>query len=140
KFGDRERSSVEWSRNLFKAIHALRGEESLAVYTEKVLRRDPEIAAQLAAIGDEGFTGPQSRYEELVDLMIAFYAPSLYSPHTERNIRKVLGECQKVIMGAVNESSEEIIERMAAALSEIWSLRKSREAGFPVALGNRHDA
>jgi hypothetical protein len=140
KFGLRQKTSVEWAPNLFKAIDALRGEESLSVWVEKVLRRDPEIAAQLAAMGDKGFTGPSSRYEQLVGLMIAFYAPSLYSPATERDIKKILGVCQKVVMGAVNESSEEIIERMNAALSEIWSQRKSRDAGFPLALGNRHDA
>lgn len=55
KFGERERTTVELSRNLLKASISLRGEDSLSVWIEKALRRDPEIAAQLKEMGDQGF-------------------------------------------------------------------------------------
>lgn len=61
KFGIRQRTTIEWSSNLLNAIDSLREDESLSVWTEKILRRTPEIAAQLILMGDEGFPQPSLR-------------------------------------------------------------------------------
>ena len=65
KFGVRQRTTVEWSVNLLRAIEQLRGDESLSVWAEKVLRQNSEVAARLFAMGDEGFPPPVCKYIEI---------------------------------------------------------------------------
>lgn len=120
KYGYRQRTSVEWSINLLQAIESLRGDESIAVWTEKVLRRDPEIAAQLIVMEDEGFPPPSlqkpSRYEGLMDLLMECYDLSGdYAQHVE----KVLKASKQVIMEEVGVPAEDIQESIAGALRKM---------------------
>ncbi len=139
KFGNRGRTSVEWSLSLIQAVDDLRGQESLSVWTEKVLRRDPEIVAQLEAIGDSGFPAPLSRNEQLVSLMTAFYLPSAYPPHMQSELRKLLDAGRKAIMDEINASPQEVVESVIAAILKLWQRAKAQE-GYPLALGTPEEA
>jgi hypothetical protein len=58
---------------LSAALEKVRGAKSQSVFVEEWLRQNPQIAAELEAMHDPGFTPPIVRYEQLMERLLAFY-------------------------------------------------------------------
>ena len=67
--------SLAFSPNLIAALEKVRGAKSQSVFVEEWLRQHPQIAVELAAMNDPGFVPPIARYEQLMELLLAFYWP-----------------------------------------------------------------
>src|SRR5215831_19389839 len=67
--------SLAFTPNLIAALEKVRGAKSQSVFVEEWLRQHPQIATELAAMNDPGFVPPVARYEQLMDLLLAFYWP-----------------------------------------------------------------
>src|SRR5436305_198314 len=67
--------SLAFSPNLIVALEKVRGAKSQSVFVEEWLRQHPQIAAELRAMNDAGFSPPITRYERLMELLLAFYLP-----------------------------------------------------------------
>src|SRR5260370_33569923 len=67
--------SLAFSPHLIAALENVRGAKSQSVFVEEWLRQHPQIAAALAAMNDPGFVPPGTRYERLMELLLAFYSP-----------------------------------------------------------------
>ncbi len=65
--------SLAFSPNLIAALENVRGAKSQSVFVEEWLRQHPQIAAALAAMNDPGFVPPVTRYERLMELLLAFF-------------------------------------------------------------------
>ena len=71
--------SLAFSPNLIAALEKVRGAKSQSVFVEEWLRQHPQIAAELVAMNDPGFDPPVTRYEHLMELLLAFYSPGMTS-------------------------------------------------------------
>src|SRR6266702_6378950 len=86
--------SLAFSPNLIAALEEVRGAKSQSVLVEEWLRQNPQIAAELAAMNDPGFAPPVSRYDQLMERLLAFYSPGSGGQST---VPKILFIAQKII-------------------------------------------
>src|SRR6266567_7306631 len=94
--------SLAFSPNLIAALEKVRGAKSQSVFVEEWLRQNPQIAAELIALNDPGFTPPVAYYEQLMERLLAFYSPwdgsiSLRNPR-EASIPSTLFIALKIII------------------------------------------
>src|SRR5690348_6550102 len=104
--------SLAFSPNLIAALEKVRGAKSQSVFVEEWLRQHPQIAAELVALNDPGFVPPVSRYEQLMERLLAFYSPgestsSLRNPR-EATIPQTLLVAQKAIILHQKSPDEDI--------------------------------
>ena len=117
--------SLAFSPNLIAALEKVRGAKSQSVFVEEWLRQNPQIAAELAAMNDPGFTPPVARYEQLMAYLLEFYSPGNGEQPT---IPRVLFIAQKIIIRDRASTGQEIQEQIVAALEEFW-LQERRKHG-----------
>jgi len=135
--------SLAFSPNLIAALEKVRGVKSQSVFVEEWLRQNPQIAAELAAMNDPGFVPPVVRYEQLMELLLAFYSPwdgtfSLRNPR-EATIPSTLFIAQKVIVRNHASAGEEIQEQITAAMETFW-LQERHKHGERTARGESLEA
>lgn len=116
-------TSLAFSPTLIAALDLVRGSKSQSVYTEECLRRDPAIATALAEMDDPGYAPSVSRYEALVDALLAFYWPNVQHAPT---LRDVLAIAHKIIMRDGTSSDREIQQQMSAAMFDFWQRERSK--------------
>jgi hypothetical protein len=117
--------SLAFSPNLIAALERVRGAKSQSVFVEEWLRKNPQIAAELAAMNDPGFAPPIARYERLMEYLLEFYSPRNGEQPT---IPRVLFIAQKIIIRDRGNTGQEIQEQIVAALEEFW-LQERRKHG-----------
>jgi CRISPR type I-D-associated protein Csc3/Cas10d len=123
--------SLAFSPNLIAALEKVRGAKSQSVFVEEWLRQHPQIAAELAAMNDPGFVPPVTRYEHLMELLLAFYSPG---DGKQPTLARTLFIAQKVIIRNRESPGEEIQEQISAAMEEFW-LQEHRKHGKRTARG-----
>jgi hypothetical protein len=123
--------SLAFSPNLIAALEKVRGARSQSVFVEEWLRQHPQIAVELAAMNDPGFAPPVARYERLMQLLLAFYAPG---DGKQPTLARVLFIAHKLITRNRSSTGQDLEEQMAAAMEEFWSLER-REHGNRTARG-----
>ncbi len=128
--------SLAFSPNLIAALEKVRGAKSQSVFVEEWLRQNPQIAAELAAMNDPGFTPPVARYEQLMAYLLEFYSPGNGEQPT---IPRVLFIAQKIIIRDHASTGQEIQEQIVAALEEFW-LQERRKHGKRNASGESLEA
>ena len=128
--------SLAFSPNLIAALEEVRGAKSQSVFVEEWLRQNPQIAAELAAMNDPGFTPPVARYEQLMAYLLEFYSPGNGEQPT---IPRVLFIAQKIIIRDHASTGQEIQEQIVAALEEFW-LQERRKHGKRNASGESLEA
>jgi len=128
--------SLAFSPNLIAALEKVRGAKSQSVFVEEWLRQNPQIAAELAAMNDPGFAPPVSRYEQLMDHLLAFYSPWSGERPT---IASTLFIAQKIIIHDRTSTGQEIEEQIAAAMEAFW-LQERRQHGNRTARGESLEA
>src|SRR5262249_50425664 len=109
--------SLAFSPNLISALEKVRGAKSQSVFVEEWLRQQPQIAAELAAIKDSGFTPPISRYEQLMDHLLAFYSPDSVE---QADIQSTLMIAQKVIIRKHDRPDAEIEAQIGTDMVDFW--------------------
>lgn len=128
--------SLAFSPNLIAALEKVRGAKSQSVFVEEWLRQNPQVAAELAAMNDSGFTPPVARYEQLVEHLLEFYSPRNGDQPT---VPRVLFIAQKIIIRDLASSGQEVQEQIVAALAEFW-LQERRKHGKRNARGESLEA
>ena len=128
--------SLAFSPNLIAALENVRGAKSQSVFVEEWLRQHPQIATELAAMNDPGFTPPVARYEQLMAYLLEFYSPGNGEQPT---IPRVLFIAQKIIIRDHASTGQEIQEQIVAALEEFW-LQERRKHGKRNASGESLEA
>lgn len=128
--------SLAFSPNLIAALEKVRGAKSQSVFVEEWLRQNPQIAAELAAMNDSGFTPPVARYERLMEHLLEFYSPRNGDQPT---VPRVLFIAQKIIIRDHASSGQEVQEQIVAALAEFW-LQERRKHGKRNARGESLEA
>ena len=128
--------SLAFSPNLIAALEKVRGAKSQSVFVEEWLRQHPQIAAELAAMNDPGFVAPVTRYEQLVELLLAFYSPG---DGKRATLAHALFLAQKIIIRNHESPGEEIQEQISAAMEEFW-LQERRKHGKQTARGESLEA
>jgi CRISPR type I-D-associated protein Csc3/Cas10d len=123
--------SLAFSPNLIAALEKVRGAKSQSVFVEEWLRQHPQIAAELAAMNDPGFAPPVARYEQLMELLLAFYSPG---PGEQSTIQSILLIAQKIIIRHHERPGQEIEEQISAEMSAFW-LQERRKHGSCTARG-----
>jgi CRISPR type I-D-associated protein Csc3/Cas10d len=120
--------SLAFSPNLIAALEKVRGAKSQSVFVEEWLRQHPQIAAELAAMKDPGFVSPISRYEQLMEHLLAFYSPG---DGKQPTIPSTLFIAQKIILRDHESQGQEIQEQISAAMEAFWLQERRKN-------GNRH--
>ena len=128
--------SLAFSPNLIAALEKVRGAKSQSVFVEEWLRQNPQIATELEAMNDPGFTPPVARYEQLMQHLLEFYSPRNSEQPT---IPTVLFIAQKIIIRDRTSTGQEIQEQIVAALEEFW-LQERRKHGKRNACGESLEA
>ncbi len=128
--------SLAFSPNLIAALEKVRGAKSQSVFVEEWLRQNPQIAAELAAMNDPGFVPPVVRYEQLMELLLAFYSPG---DGEQPIIPRTLFIAQKIIIRDRESQGQEIQEQIAAAMEAFW-LQERRKHGSRNARGESLEA
>src|SRR5689334_7501150 len=103
--------SLAFSPNLIAASERVRGAKSQSVFVEEWLRRHPQIAAELSAMNDPGFVPPVTRYEHLMELLLAFYSPESGKQST---LARTLFIAHKVLIRQHESPGEDIQEQISA--------------------------
>lgn len=116
--------SLAFSPNLIAALEKVRGAKSQSVFVEEWLRQQPQIAAELAAMNDPGFVPPMTRYEELMDRLLAFYSPgevsfALRNPR-EATLAKTLFIAHKEITRNSARTGEDLQQLITEAMTAFW--------------------
>jgi CRISPR type I-D-associated protein Csc3/Cas10d len=135
--------SLAFSPNLIAALEKVRGAKSQSVFVEEWLRQNPQIAAELAAMNDPGFTPPVAYYEQLMERLLAFYSPwdgsiSLRNPR-EASIPSTLFIALKIIIREQESQEQESQEQIGAAMETFW-LEERRKHGERTARGESLEA
>ena len=107
--------SLAFSPNLIAALEKVRGAKSQSVFVEEWLRQHPQIAAELEAMNDPGFTAPVVRYERLLDHLLAFYVPSKSS-----TLHNTLFIAQRVILLNRDKTDEDSMRLIEEAMIAFW--------------------
>jgi CRISPR type I-D-associated protein Csc3/Cas10d len=128
--------SLAFSPNLIAALEKVRGAKSQSVFVEEWLRQHPQIAAELVAMHDPGFTSPVTRYEHLMELLLAFYSPG---NDKQTALAWTLFIAHKVIIRTHESSDEDVQEQISAAMEAFW-LQARRKHGNRVAHGESLEA
>jgi CRISPR type I-D-associated protein Csc3/Cas10d len=128
--------SLAFSPNLIAALEKVRGAKSQSVFVEEWLRQNPQIAAELAAMKDPGFVSPVSRYEQLMEHLLAFYSPG---DGRQPTIPRTLFIAQKIIIRDHESQGQEIQEQISAAMEALW-LEERRKHGQRHARGENLEA
>src|SRR5436305_4881298 len=128
--------SLAFSPNLIAALEKVRGAKSQSVFVEEWLRQNPQIAAELAAMKDPGFTPPVARYEQLMEHLLEFYSPR---DGEQPTIPRILFIAQKIIIRDRTSTSQEIQEQICAAMEAFW-LQERRKHGKRHARGESLEA
>jgi len=128
--------SLAFSPNLIAALEKVRGAKSQSVFVEEWLRQHPHIAAELVAMNDPGFAPPVTRYEHLMDLLLAFYSPGKSKQAT---LAWTLFIAHKEITRTHESSDEDIQEQISAVMEAFW-LQARRQYGNYVAHGESLEA
>lgn len=123
--------SLAFSPNLITALEKVRGAKSQSVFVEEWLRQHPQIAAELVAMNDAGFAPPVTRYEQLMELLLAFYSPG---DGKQPVLARTLFIAHKVIIRKHESPGEDIQEQISAAMEEFW-LQERRKHGNRTARG-----
>ncbi|HEX6551972.1 MAG TPA: hypothetical protein VF026_04360 [Ktedonobacteraceae bacterium] len=123
--------SLAFSPNLIAALEKVRGAKSQSVFVEEWLRQHPQIAAELVAMNDPGFVPPVTRYEHLMELLLAFYSPENGKQST---LARILFIAHKVIIRDQTRTGQDIEEQITAAMEELW-LQERRKHGNRTARG-----
>ncbi len=123
--------SLAFSPNLIAALEKVRGAKSQSVFVEEWLRQQPQIAAELAAMNDPGFAPPVARYERLMELLLAFYAPGDGKPPT---LARTLFIAHKLITRAQTRTGQDVEEQITAAMEDLW-VQERRQHGNRTARG-----
>lgn len=130
--------SLAFSPNLIAALERVRGAKSQSVFVEEWLRQQPKIAAELVLMNDPGFTPPITRYERLLDLLLAFYTPG--GSHQSRSLVRALYIGVKQIVASDLPTTDVSLEaRIADAMEELWA-QERRKRDVNVALGENVEA
>ena len=114
--------SLAFSPNLITALEKVRGAKSQSVFVEEWLRQHPQIAAELVAMNDPGFAPPMTRYEHLMELLLAFYSPG---DRKQPTLARTLFIAHKVIIRKHESPGEDIQEQISAAMEEFWLQERS---------------
>ena len=135
--------SLAFSPNLIAALERVRGAKSQSVFVEEWLRQQPQIAAELVAMNDPGFTPPIARYTQLMERLLVFYSPAegtrtLRHPR-EATIAQTLFQAQKAIILHHDCSSEDIQEQIRAVMEAFW-VQERRTHGERIARGESLEA
>jgi CRISPR type I-D-associated protein Csc3/Cas10d len=109
--------SLAFSPNLIAALEKVRGAKSQSVFVEEWLRQHPQIAAELVAMNDPGFVPPVTRYEHLMDLLLAFYSPA---DGKQPTLARTLFIAHKVIIRDQTRTGQDLEEQITAAMEEFW--------------------
>lgn len=109
--------SLAFSPNLIAALEKVRGAKSQSVFVEEWLRQHPQIAAELMAMNDAGFVPPITRYEQLMERLLAFYTPTDGKRST---IPATLFIAHKIIIHDHASTDQEIQERIVVAMESFW--------------------
>jgi CRISPR type I-D-associated protein Csc3/Cas10d len=109
--------SLAFSPNLVAALDKVRGTKSQSVFVEAWLRQNPEIAAELAAMNDAGFTPPMVRYEQLMERLLKFFAPRLGGRGA---LPGILFIAQKAILLDHESDVQQIQDQITVALEAFW--------------------
>jgi hypothetical protein len=109
--------SLAFSPHLITALEKVRGAKSQSVFVEEWLRQHPQIAAELVAMNDPGFVSPVSRYEQLMELLLAFYSPG---DGKQATLARTLFIAHKVIIREHESPAEAVQEQISAAMEEFW--------------------
>jgi hypothetical protein len=109
--------SLAFSPHLIAALDKVRGAKSQSVFVEEWLRQHPQIAAELAAMNDSGFTPPIARYERLMELLLAFYSPETGK---RRTLAQILFIAYKVITHDHVGTSQDVEEQITTAMEDLW--------------------
>lgn len=128
--------SLAFSPNLIAALDKVRGAKSQSVFVEEWLRQHPQIAAELAAMNDPGFVPPVTRYEHLMELLLAFYSPENGKQST---LARTLFIAHRVIIRQHESPGEDIQEQISAAMEEFW-VQERRKPGNRRAHGESLEA
>lgn len=128
--------SLAFSPNLIAALDKVRGAKSQSVFVEEWLRQNPLIAAELAAMNDAGFVPPVTRYEQLMERLLAFYSPTDGKRST---IPYVLFIAHKIILRDRTSTDQEIQEQIVVAMESFW-LEERRKHGRRTAHGENLEA
>lgn len=128
--------SLAFSPNLIAALDKVRGAKSQSVFVEEWLRQHPQIAAELAAMNDPGFVPPVTRYEHLMELLLAFYSPENGKQPT---LARTLFIAHRVIIRQYESPGEDIQEQISAAMEEFW-VQERRKHGNRRAHGESLEA
>ena len=123
--------SLAFSPHLIAALEKVRGAKSQSVFVEEWLRQNPQIAAELAAMNDPGFTPPVVRYEQLMEHLLSFYSPGSGEQPT---IPRILFIAQKIIIREHESQDQAIEEQIVAAMEAFW-LQERRKHGQRTARG-----
>src|SRR6266536_2187738 len=126
--------SLAFSPNLIAALEKVRGAKSQSVFVEEWLRQNPQIAAELAAMNDPGFVPPVTRYEQLMEHLLAFYSPG---DGKQPTIPRMLFIAHKIIIR--DHESQEIQEQIRVAMEAFW-LEERRKHGNRNARGESLEA
>src|SRR5579859_7583164 len=128
--------SLAFSPNLIAALEKVRGAKSQSVFVEEWLRQNPQIAAELAVMNDPGFVSPVARYEQLMELLLAFYWPK---DGKQPTLVRILFIAHKAIIHQHESPDEDIQEQITAAMEEFW-LQERRKHGSRTARGESLEA
>jgi CRISPR type I-D-associated protein Csc3/Cas10d len=128
--------SLAFSPNLIAALEKVRGAKSQSVFVEEWLRQQPQIASELVAMNDPGFVPPVTRYEHLMELLLAFYSPG---DGKQLTLARTLFIAQKIIIRNQESPGEEIQEQISAAMEEFW-VQERRKHGNRTARGESLEA
>jgi CRISPR type I-D-associated protein Csc3/Cas10d len=123
--------SLAFSPNLIAALEKVRGAKSQSVFVEEWLRQHPQIAAELVAMNDPGFVPPVMRYEQLMELLLAFYSPA---DGKQSTLARTLFIAHKVIIRDQTRPGQDLEEQITAAMEEFW-LQERRKHGNRTARG-----
>ncbi len=128
--------SLAFSPNLIAALENVRGAKSQSVFVEEWLRQHPQIAAALAAMNDPGFVPPVTRYERLMELLLAFYSPG---DGKQPTLARTLFIAHKMITRDQTRPGQDIEEQITAAMEEFW-LQERHKHGNRTARGESLEA
>src|SRR5260221_8705245 len=128
--------SLAFSPKLIEALDKVRGAKSQSVFVEEWLRQNPQIAAELIAMNDPGFTPPIVRYEQLMDYLLKFYVPELGK---RPSLASTLFIAQKVIVLDAEGGDQGVQEQIVAAIEEFW-LQERRKRKSRTTRGERLEA
>jgi CRISPR type I-D-associated protein Csc3/Cas10d len=139
--------SLAFSPNLIAALEKVRGAKSQSVFVEEWLRQHPQIAAELAVMNDPGFVPPVARYEQLMELLLAFYWPlgdkqRLLAPKEvkQRTLAYVLFiAARQILSGDPERSDQDMEKQITAAMEEFWVQERSTQ-GHRTARGENLEA